>query len=254
MMLNLIKAEWIKLRTVRVNVVLASLGAALPLAIVVLVALLAKNPQEQQASELIALINVPMVITSLLFGVIGALNLTGEFSHGTIRNTFAATPQRRQVLIAKAIVGWAATTVFAGVIVVLCFFLGSTIFESRDAAFTFESHNYQALLGVVVLSGLLSLLGFGFGLLIRNSPATVVMFVLWIVLIENLIGLVMRFAGVDNPENWLPVSAAFQMVDPDRSRNASQWNAGRWDGGIYLGAVVLVMIIIGIIVNERRDA
>jgi ABC-2 type transport system permease protein len=181
--------------------------------------------------------------------VIGALNLTGEFSHGTIRNTFAATPQRRKVLIAKAVVGWIATTIFASFVAVVGYVVGSTIFNSRGANLQFESNHYSALIGIVLLAGLLSLLGFGLGLLIRSSPATVVVFVLWPLLLEGLIALVLHVAGVDEPTKWLPYNAAIQMGDP-----TPEGDVGRWNGGLYMGAVVLAMIIIGIIVNERRDA
>ena len=40
----------------------------------------------------------------MLLGVIGAATVTGEFGFGTIRPTFAATPRRTTVLVAKALV------------------------------------------------------------------------------------------------------------------------------------------------------
>ena len=77
-MFNLLKAEWIKLRSVRGNIVLCCIAAAFPIVIVVLVALLDSHPEEQSAENVIGLITSTMVVTSLLLGVIGALNLTGS--------------------------------------------------------------------------------------------------------------------------------------------------------------------------------
>lgn len=248
-MLNLVKAEWIKLRSVRVNIVLSCLASAFPIVIVVLVALLDGSPERQKAENVIGLITGTMVVTALLVGVIGALNLTGEFSHGTIRNTFAATPQRRNVLLAKAFVGFTATVAFALAVAAICYVVGPAIYESRGASLTFEGYHRSALLGIVLLSGLLSLLGFGLGLLIRNSPATVVAFVLWPLLLEGLVALVLNVAGVNDSQKWLPYQSAIQMGDP-----SPEGDVNRWSGGLYLGAVVTVMIIVGILVNERRDA
>ena len=248
-MLNLFKAEWIKLRSVRVNIVLLALAAAFPVVIVVLVAILSGDPEGRSGEDFIGLITGTMVVTSLLLGVIGALNLTGEFSHGTIRTTFAATPQRRKVLLAKAVVSGLSTLVFGALVALVCFIVGPAILDSRGASLDFTSNNRSALLGVVLLGGLLSLLGFGLGLIIRNSPATVVLFILWPLLLENLIAVVLNVAGVDEPQKWLPYTSAILMGDP--SAEAAD---GRFTGGLYLGAVVVVMIVIGIFINERRDA
>lgn len=248
-MLNLLNAEWIKVRSVRVNIVLACLAAAIPIIIVVLVAALEGHPSDQSTQDFIGLITGTMVLTSLLMGVIGALNLTGEFSHGTIRTTFAATPKRRQVLVVKAIVALVSALVFAAVVAVVCVVVGPAILGSRGAPQHLESHHWSALLGVVLLAGLLALFGYGLGLLIRSSPATVVVFVLWPLLLEGLIALVLRVAGVDDPIRWLPYQRAIQMANPE-----TDGDHGRWAGGIYMGVVVLVIIAVGIFVNERRDA
>jgi len=248
--MNLIRSEWIKLHTVRVTWVLASIAGAFPLVVVVLVTALSSQPEQRIGSDLVGLITGTMVLTALLLGVVSALSLTSEYSHGTIRATFAAAPQRRNVLLAKAGVAIVATMSYASVVMLGCYGVGRLIFSSRDAQLRFDNQDTAAMIGLIVLCAMLSMLGYGLGLIIRNSAATVTVLVLWPLLLENIVRLVLSAAGVDNPTPWLPYQSAIGMAATDRNPG----DPSRIQGGLYLGAVVLGLIVIGIVVNERRDA
>ena len=114
----------------------------------------------------------------------------------------------------------------------------------------FPATTRAAMIGAVVLAGLLAMLGYGLGLLIRNSPATVAILILWPLLLENIARGVLSAAGVEDPTKWLPYQSAISMANPD----PSEGEPSRLQGGLYLGAVVLLFIVVGIFVNERRDA
>lgn len=94
-MMHLLRSEWIKIRTVRVNYVLGIIAAAFPVLVIALVTALT-NDQRSAANDLPGVVTGTMLLTALLLGVIGALNLTSEYSHNTIRTTFAAVPQRTE--------------------------------------------------------------------------------------------------------------------------------------------------------------
>jgi hypothetical protein len=64
---------------------------------------------------------IGLVLGQLLLGVLGVLAITGEFSSGMIRATFAAVPRRPLVLVAKAAV-LEAVTLAAGEIVAFAAF------------------------------------------------------------------------------------------------------------------------------------
>ena len=249
-MIDLVKSEWIKLHTVRVNYVLAIIAAAFPLVVVILVTALSRYPEERTGNDLVGIVNGTMVLSALLLGVVGALNLTSEYSHGTIRTTFAAVPQRANVLLVKALVAVVATVTFAALTLLATYGIGSLILSGRNANLSLDGNGRTALMGLVILCGLLSLLGYGLGLLIRNSAATVAVLVLWPLLLESIASLVLRAAGVDNPLPWLPYQSAFAMLNTE----VSNGDPSRLHGGLYLGSVALVLIAIGIVVNERRDA
>jgi ABC-2 type transport system permease protein len=248
--MDLIRSEWIKLHTVRVTYVLGIIAGAFPLVVVVLVTALSRNPQERVISDFVGLITGTMVLTALLLGVVSALSLTSEYSHGTIRATFAAVPKRHNVLLAKAAVALVTTMIFATIVMLVSYVVGSIIFKSRGAHFTLNGVNTAAMIGLVVLCGLLAMLGYGLGLIIRNSAATVTVLVLWPLLLENIARIVLSAAGVKNPTKWLPYQSAIGMAAPDRADT----DPSRLQGGLYLGSVVLAIIIIGVFINERRDA
>ena len=248
-MIDLLRSEWIKVRTVRVNYVLGIIAAAFPIVVIGLIAALSSD-ERSTADDLVGAVTGTMVLTSLLLGVIGALNLTSEYSHNTIRATFAAAPQRIRVLIAKALVTLASTMIAAAVIEAITFLVGSVILSSRDADVTLDGSDKAAMIGAVLLAGLLALLGYGLGLLIRNSPATVTILILWPLLLENIARGVLSAAGVEDGTPWLPYQSAILMANPDLSDS----DPSRLHGGLYLGAVVLTLIIIGLAVNKRRDA
>lgn len=248
-MINLMRSEWIKVRTVRVNYVLGIIAAAFPIVIVGLVTALTKNEREV-ARDFVGAVTGTMVLTSILLGVIGALNLTSEFSHNTIRATFAAAPQRTRVLLAKAIVTLLSTLVISAIIEFLTYMVGSVILSSRDADVVLDGSDKAALLGAVILAGMLSMLGFGLGLLIRNSPATITLLILWPLLLEGILQGVLSAAGIEEPTPWLPYQSAILMANPDLSSQ----DPSRLHGGLYLGSVVIGFIIIGLAVNKRRDA
>ena len=248
-MIDLLRSEWIKFHTVRVNFVLGTIAAAFPLIVVTLVALLSKN-LDSASRDLVGVVTGTMVLTALLLGVIGALNVTSEYSHGTIRTTFAAAPQRVNVLLAKALITCLGTIVFSAVVELVALTIGSVIFNNRNADIHITGSDKAAMVGAVVLAGMLSLLGYGLGLVIRNSAATVALLVLWPLLLEGIIGAVLGVAGVDNALPWLPYQSALRMAN----RELGDGDPSRARAGLFLAVVVLLLAVIGIAVNDRRDA
>lgn len=248
-MMHLLRSEWLKLRTVRVNYILGIIAAAFPIVVIALIAALSGEPGST-ANDLVGAVTATMLLTAIMLGVIGALNLTTEYSHNTIRTSFAAVPQRVKVLGAKAAVTLLVVVVFAALVELITYSIGAAILSSRDAPVTIDGSDRAALLGAVVLAGMLAMLGYGLGLLIRNSPATVSILILWPLLLESIVRGVLSAAGIENPTPWLPYQSALQMASPDLGSG----DPTRVRAGLFLGVVVIVFVTVGVFVNERRDA
>jgi ABC-2 type transport system permease protein len=137
------------------------------------------------------------------------------------------------------------------IVMLVAFAAGSTILSNRDASLSFDSHTNTALVGLILLSGMLCLLGYGLGLIIRNSAASVTLLVLWPLLLENLARIVLAVAKVKNPTTWLPYQSAMRMISTPDFDGAE---SGGLATGIPLAIVVIVIIGVGIVINERRDA
>ncbi|MEY2522580.1 MAG: type transport system permease protein [Ilumatobacteraceae bacterium] len=251
-MINTIRSEWIKLRTVRMNFVLFVLAVAFPVVVSVLVAALA-SINDLKVDDVVGLVTGSSVVTALLLGVVGAVSISAEFAHGTIRPTFAATPKRMRVLISKAVVIALFAAVAEALVVVFCYAVSSAIVSSRGAHLSLsdQPEARSALIGIVVFAVIVSLLGFGIGMVIRNTPAAVAVLILWPLVVENIIMAILSAAGVDNPQKFLPYISGFGLGNPNAPTSES---LSRVAGGLYFGAVTAVVAMAGALITARRDA
>jgi ABC-2 type transport system permease protein len=246
-----LRSEWIKLRTVRMNVVLVAIAAAFPLVVSVLTAALQK-PADIDTEGLAGVVVGTSVVSAMLLGVIGALSIGSEFTHGTIRPTFAATPRRARVIVAKAIVDAVVAGVVAAVIVGICFAVSAGIASSRDVRVTLDGAPgvVPGMIGLVLLAMIVTLLGLGLGMLIRNQAAAISALILWPLLIESLLAGLLYALGVDKPTRWMPYNAGITMASPATGPQ----DIGRVQGGLYFFAVTLFVVVVGAVLVERRDA
>ena len=160
-MINVLRSEWIKLRTVRMNWILGILAFAFPLIITLLTAFFSGDDSDFDARSLLEVLTGTSVVSSLLLGVIAAASITGEFGFGTIRPTFAAVPRRMRVIIGKGIVAGAFAMTVMAIVVLIGVFVGRPLAEGQGATIDFGrySDSVPALLGTVLLACLMSLAG-----------------------------------------------------------------------------------------------
>lgn len=251
-MIHLLRAEWIKLRTIRMNWVLSILAVAFPLVVTLLTAGLTGDEADFSLNTLLDTLGGTSIVSALLGGVIAVSSITGEFGFGTIRTTFAATPRRWRVLVAKGVVAVGFVTVLQTIIVLVGSLVGMALANSQGASVQWsdESTATTAMVGSVALAALVTLFGYGLGTLLRSTPFATTMLMLWPLLAENLIGaLLITILDDEKVLDWLPFRAAFRMPvitqfdGPDRLTS-----------GLYFGAVSMVLAVVGCITVQRRDA
>ena len=245
-MIDAIRSEWIKVSTIRVVWILASAAVAFPLVITVLTAIFSEDPPDGR--DLAGLVAGLTIVSAMLLGVVSSLSITNEFSHGTIRPTFAAMPDRLRPLFAKPIVQVTIAVVIIVAIVVAGWVAGAALADGTQSLD--DDGATAALIGVVLLGIGLSLLGYGLGLLIRNTAATICILLLWPLIAEGLIAGLFVAVGADGAVALLPYSSGFNMavVDPDPD------SFGRVGGGLYFFAWVAVILVLGVVSARRRDA
>jgi len=250
-MVHVLRSEWIKLRTIRMNWVLVIIAIAFPLVVTTLTAALI-DADEIDTNDMVGLITGTSVITAMLLGVIGASTITGEFGFGTIRVTFAATPRRMRVLLAKGIVTVVVALVVEAVVVLTCYGVASAIASSRDAPLDLGATEAgdAAMAGVIGFAAIVALLGYGLGLLIRNTPTAVAVLILWPLVAENIVAGILSASGVSEPLKWMPYQSGIAMGFPDLDGETF----GRVQGGLYFLAITLVVTLLGAFLTNRRDA
>lgn len=250
-MLHLMKSEFIKLRTLRSTLTATIVLIIFPVAVTVLSAIFAKNPNETMVIKV--LVNTGAV-SLLLCGVLGVFAIAQEYSQGTIRITFAATPLRMKVFVAKALVIslWVAVSV---VVLEGVGLIGANYaLHSRNFSFGVMYHAapgidsaWQVLFAFGAVCILFALVGFALGALLRSSPGAIATLILVPLLVEGIVtGLLIAAFDIDISRKT-PFTAAIRavQVEPD---------AARWGLVGYFSLWCLVITVIAALLMKRRDA
>jgi ABC-2 type transport system permease protein len=124
-------------------------------------------------------------IAQLVPGLFGIFALAGEYRSKTITTTFLTAPNRISALTAKMLtyVGWGAIygLVSFGVSAL-------AVMVSVDSGRWPSAGQWLAALGGTVLASVLvTLFGIGFGAVLRSVPLAVVLFLVWFLIVENVL-------------------------------------------------------------------
>lgn len=249
-MTGLLAGEWLKLRTVRAHQVLVVVAVAFPLVIVVLATALTSSPGVFGARGFAELVVGTTVVTALLLAIAVAVGLTGEYAHGTMRVTYAVTPSRLRVLVAKLLVGSAAVAVIGALVVALVWSVGAVVLGRRGASvgLSWSDGTLGSMVAVVVLTVLMSWFGLGVAGVVRSTPGAVTLVLLWPLVIENLLSVVGFLVGWEGIARWMPYQAALASVGPSPS------GLGRPGALVWFGAVSAGLMAFAAVLEARRDA
>lgn len=184
-----LRAEYLKLRTTKTTLGLAAAMLGLVLLSVMLHGFgFSGNALAVRSNQLRVLVEGGESLGAVFAGLLGAMSITGEVRHGTIRPTFLGTPQRGRVVAAKSVtslliglvLGLIATGVAAGV--------GTAVLSARGVTIHLDGSDYALLLaGGTAAAALWAVIGLGIGAIIRNQVAAVVGIFIWLLIVENLL-------------------------------------------------------------------
>ena len=250
-MLHLMKSEFIKLRTLRSTLTATIVLIIFPVAVTVLSAMFAKNPDETIVIKV--LVNTG-IVSLLLCGVLGVFAIAQEYSQGTIRITFAATPMRMKVFVAKALVISLWVAVSVAVLEGIGLIGANYALHSRgfDFGVMYQAmpgidSAWQVLFAFGAVCVLFALVGFALGALLRSSPGAIATLILVPLLVEGIVtGLLIAAFDIDISSRT-PFTAAIRavQVEPD---------AARWGLVGYFSIWCLVITVIAALLMKRRDA
>src|SRR3954462_13648150 len=104
-MIAQLRSELLKQRTTSTNLLLLLWMVGLVVLVVLLHILSFGVPDLSCHDNQLKVAGLGATIGALFASLLGALSITGEIRHGTIRPTFLATPRRTRVIAAKVLAG-----------------------------------------------------------------------------------------------------------------------------------------------------
>jgi ABC-2 type transport system permease protein len=184
---------------------------------------------------------------ALFAALLGAMSITGEVRHGTIRPTFLATPRRGRVVAAKI---WVSTLIGAGFGLaagVLAAGVGTAALRARGIDIQIGGGDYALLLaGGAAAAALWAAIGVGLGAVVRNQVPTVVGICAWLLFVEGL--LVGDVADIGDVGRFAPgaLGEAISGQDPDRLLAPAV-------AAVLLALYAAVAAVAGSLATTRRD-
>ncbi|TWP36473.1 hypothetical protein [Leekyejoonella antrihumi] len=186
---------------------------------------------------------------------LGVILITAEFRHKTWTSTVLSTPLRWPISVAKAIAICVVGFVYAVVYDVAAVVGGGiTMSVWRHSGLYLGSAEVWQTLGLIVLAFIIwTLLGFGFGLLLRNQIVAVFVGIGLAFIGNILFSIIFSLLHWDWAPKFLPSNLTSSMLNPTfASDPANHTFAWGW-AAVVLTIYGLVLAGAGAVLNQRKD-
>ncbi|MEV4571715.1 ABC transporter permease subunit [Nonomuraea jabiensis] len=244
---RVVRAEWTKLFALRSTWVVMGV---VPQVLVGLAALIGRNASGAEApGGATEAVGGGFLVFAVVFGVFGALVMTGEYGSGLIGATLAAVPRRLPVLWAKAVV-LVVTTGPLMIVTYLLAFLANQAFAVHPITLG-DPGVVRAILGVSAATVAVVLLGLAIGTMLRHTAAALPVFIGVLVLLPPVLLGALPGAVRETVLPYLPtlaLQAMYHVGDggaPVLGPAAGAAVSLAWVAAALVGAAVLL---------RRRDA
>jgi ABC-2 type transport system permease protein len=256
-MIDLVRAEVLKIRTVRSTVVMGLIVVGLSLLPAVLVCLLVNKFDliDMDPHERVSVTLLGMQFSQILLAVIASLVITGEYRFGTIRTTFLTEPRRLRVLAAKWLTVMALAALVAAVMVGLTVGVCSLILHARGIDYSLTTGQIPRLVyGTVLYTVLYAVTALAIGTVLRNSAASIVIVIVIPVIVESIIAAILSALHHGSWGRWLPFGAGGQITADTTGESVLGERFSPWVGYGYGWLWALALGALGAWLLQRRDA
>jgi len=254
-MIRLVRAEWTKLFTTRVWIGLVLGACALAGGSAAITTGFAGATQNgQQAgpppvgtAEFERQAFAVVTSASILLLILGIIGMTQEYRHRTATPTFLTTPRRGRVVIAKLLAYALAAVPIAVLIMAVVVLVVEIYAGARGAAPPLNADNLQTLASGGVVLVVYAVIGVGVGALLRNQVGAIVGSLVYLLVIEQIIGAI---PAIRSAYKWLPggaVNAITSNSPPGVELLAP------WQGALLLLGYGLAFAVLGTFLAVRRD-
>ena len=255
-MRGLFASEWTKLRTVRSTMWTIALTVVLGLGLSAIAT--AETRAHWSTMGLGNRLSFDATQTSLIgvafaqfvIGILGILVVSGEYSSGTIRATFAAAPRRPKVLFAKAAVFGVVALVVSEAVSFLSYFLGQALLTAPATHTTLANATaLRQVVGAGLYLCVLGLFALGLATIIRHTAGAIGAFV-GALLIFPLIVQALPSSISQDIRRFLPVNIGNAIT----AAQPGSFSFSPWVGFAVLCAYAVGSLVIGGVLLVKRDA
>ncbi|HEY3463575.1 MAG TPA: ABC transporter permease [Amycolatopsis sp.] len=246
-----VRAEWVKLRSLRSTWLTLGCLFAVGLGITALAMNAAPDAyaEDPAAWDPTARSLTSYIVAQLIIGVLGILVVTSEFATGLMRTSLLATPRRHRLLAAKVVVA-AAVAVLAGqVLMFAAFLIGQAVLGAKGVptAALGDPGVLPAVAGGGLYLTAIALLAAGLGTIVRATAGALAILVGIVFLVPALAGLFP--AWLEGMFAFWPTLGAAQVFKtlPDPAFPHP------WLNLAGLGAGVAAVLAAAFVVFRRRD-
>ncbi len=256
---GVVRGEWIKLLSLRSTwwaltstaalMTLASVAYAMSLNAMAEDPVTAPGIEQMHGAEIVA---SGFPFGMLIIAVMGALFITGEYSTGMIRSTFAAVPTRLPVLAAKALTLVVLAAAVALVSVTLSYLVTMAQLSQYDLVPALDDPGtWRVLGGSVYCLTAAALFSLGLGTLLRSTAATVTAALTVLLLLPGIL----RFITLDWVQtivSYLPLPASSTLLTTGTT-DVPGVNLSTYTSLVVVAAYAVVPIVTAAVLR-RRDA
>jgi ABC-2 type transport system permease protein len=185
--------------------------------------------------------------------VLGALLITGEYSTGMIRSTFAAVPARLPVLAAKGIALTVLTVVVSVLGLALAYLVTAPFLSDYDLVPGLgDPQTWQIFGGTTFFLVTAALFALAVGTLLRSTAGAVTVSLVVLLLLP----VILQFITLDWVQtllNYLPLGAAMAFITVSDTFGGNA-DLTPWQGVAVVSAYAVVALTAAAVVLRRRDA
>ena len=244
---NLLRSEWAKIRTVRSTRWSLLVAAAAMIGLGAIITATQPGAHAAYADPVSASL-AGVLLAQLAIGALGVLVITSEYSTGMIRATFAAAPQRRMVIAAKACVSGAAAFTVGTVAGFVAFFVGQAILGHHGVSLSAPGA-LRSVLGLGLYLGLLDAFAVGLCTMIRSSAGAIA------TLFGLIFALPIAVAALptsirDSAGKYLPSNAGQAIFNATSNTH----ELAPWVGLAVFATYAAAALAISLFLVRRRDA
>jgi ABC-2 type transport system permease protein len=184
----------------------------------------------------------------LFAALLGAMSITAEIRHGTIRSTFLVTPRRGRVVAAKVSVSILLGTGFGLAAGAIAAAAGTAALRARGIEVQLDQGDHVLMIvGSAAAAALWAAIGVGVGALVRNQVPTLIGICAWLLFVEGLLAGDIT-GGLGDIGRLLPgaAAAAISGQDPETLLAPAV-------GLVLLASYAAATALAGALATSRRD-